>query len=266
MSYKLLAIDMDDTLLSEELTISKRTKKAVQRASKKGVQIVISTGRMYFAALPHVKSLELEGEMITYNGALISDINSGEIIEHRPVPLKYCQQIIRIAQEENLFFNLYIDNNVYINKLGFGSEYYENIIGIKPSEIKGDPADFLTQPSTKMMIIEENINKADRIQTKLDANFGEELNIVRSKPSLIEIIKKGVSKGATLAKFAKRLGVDADEVIAIGDSYNDVEMLEYAGLGVAMANAYDEIKRRADYVTASNNNNGVAKVIEEFIL
>ncbi|WP_018247943.1 Cof-type HAD-IIB family hydrolase [Orenia marismortui] len=266
MKYKLLAIDMDDTLLSKGLTVSDRTQKAIKDAEKAGIKVVISTGRMFSSALPHLIDLGLTDEVITYNGALVKEIGSGRIIDHQPVDLEAAYKIFEIVKKEDLHINIYLNDILYVNKLGFGAEYYEKISGVKSVLIQGDISNFLDQPSTKLLIVEEDVKKADKIEARLENTFGDILNITRSKANFIEIMDKNVSKGATLSRLANNLGISADEVVAVGDSFNDLEMIEYAGLGVAVANAREEVKNRADYITQSNDEEGVAELIEKVIL
>ncbi len=266
MKYKLIAIDMDDTLLPKELMISDRTRKAIKQAEDKGVKVAIATGRMYSSAYPHLQDLELTDEVITYNGALVKEIATNNTIDHSPVPVELAQEIVNIVTEEDLHLNMYIDDLLYVNKLGFGADYYEKISGIKPILIKEDIDKFLDQPSTKLLIVEEDLDKVESILKRLQQEFGEVLNITRSKPNFIEIMKKEVSKGVALANLAQDLDIKVSEVVAIGDSLNDLEMIEYAGLGVAVGNAREEVKEKADYITKSNDEDGVAEFIEKFIL
>lgn len=266
MEYKLLAIDMDDTLLSKGITISARTQQAIKSAVAKGIKVVIATGRMHSSALPHLKDLGLKEEVITYNGALLKELKSGKTILHQPVPLDICQEIIKIVKEKDLHLNLYINDILYVNKLGFGAEYYEKLSGIKPVLIKEDLEEFVTEPSTKLLIVEEDLDKVKEIQNRLESQFDDILNITRSKDTFIEMMNKDVSKGNTLAKLVKRLNLEAKDIIAVGDSYNDIDMIEYAGLGVAVANAREAVKEKADYITKSNDEDGVAELIEKFIL
>jgi len=266
MKYKLIAIDMDDTLLPSGLSISDRTKQAIKSASNKGVKVVIATGRMFSSALPHLKELELSGKAITYNGALVTEIDSTKTIMHKPIDLNSVHKIIDIVKKEDLHLNVYIDDILYVNKLGVEADYYEEISGIKPVLIQEDLSDFVDRPSTKLLIVEENIKKADQIEERLKEELGDILNITRSKANFIEIMNKEVSKGNALSQLVDDLGLKSEEIIAVGDSFNDLEMIEYAGLGVAVANARDKIKERADYITKSNDEDGVAELIEKFIL
>ncbi|GAB6100130.1 Cof-type HAD-IIB family hydrolase [Halanaerocella petrolearia] len=266
MDYKLLAIDLDDTLLGQDLQIAEQTKKLIRQAREKGVKVVVATGRMYSSALPYLKELNLKGAAITYNGALIKETSSDEIVYHKPVPLKLAYQIVDYVKQNDLHLNLYIDDLLYVNKLGFGADYYEKISGIKPILINQDLDEFLDQPSTKLLIVEEDLDKVDQTLTDLQDKLGSDLHITASKDHFVEIMNQQVSKADALSQLADELDINSDQILAIGDSYNDLEMIEYAGLGVAVDNARDQLKEVADHITSSNDEGGVAEAIEKFIL
>ncbi|KXS42895.1 MULTISPECIES: Cof-type HAD-IIB family hydrolase [unclassified Candidatus Frackibacter] len=265
MAYKLIAIDMDDTLLSDEFRMPVAVKDAIAQAVAQGVIVTIATGRMYSSALPYVKDLGLDIPIITYNGALVKEAISGQIVNHRPVPSRIVKEIIDLADKEEWHLNLYLNDKLYVNKLGAESEFYEEIAGIEALLID-DFLEVSSQPSTKVLVISKDARQADEISKVLQNKFSEELNITKSKPRFIEIMQKGVSKGIALAELAADLGIKKSEIIAIGDSLNDLEMIQYAGLGVAVANAASEVKERADYITKSNEEAGVAEVIKKFVL
>ncbi|MCK8817205.1 Cof-type HAD-IIB family hydrolase [Natroniella sulfidigena] len=266
MDYKLVAIDLDDTLLADDLEISKRTVEAIEEAQKQGVRVVIATGRMHSSALPYAKLLGLENELITYNGALVKQLVDNQTLYHEPVSAELARQIAKVAQEYDLHINFYLDDLLYVNKAGAEADYYEEVAGIKPILITEDLVDFVDQPSTKILIIENDKAKLKEAFAELTAKFSDSLTITTSKANFIEIMSQEVYKGNTLANLATELGIEAEEVMAIGDSYNDLEMIEYAGLGVAVGNAKEEIKEEADYITGANDEEGVAQVIEKFIL
>ncbi|AGB42013.1 HAD-superfamily hydrolase, subfamily IIB [Halobacteroides halobius DSM 5150] len=266
MNYKLLAIDLDDTLLGQDLKISNRTQKLIKEARKQGLRVVIATGRMYSSALPYLKQLNLTKETITYNGALVKQVASNKIIDHRPVPKKLARKIVDYVEENNLHLNLYLDDQLYVNKSGFGADYYERISGVKPTLIKGKLSQCIDQPSTKLLIVEENLAKVKEVLVALQDRFSDDLNVTASKAHFVEIMNQQASKGRALKKLASDLNIERDQIIAIGDSYNDLDMIEYAGFGVAVDNARDKLKEKADYITSSNDEGGVAEIIEKFIL
>ncbi|WP_408955740.1 Cof-type HAD-IIB family hydrolase [Natroniella sp. ANB-PHB2] len=266
MDYKLVAIDLDDTLLANDLQISKRTVKAIKEAQNEGVRVVIATGRMHSSALPYAKMLGLKHELITYNGALVKRVVDNQTLYHEPISTELVRKVAKVAQKHDLHINFYLDDLLYVNKTGVEADYYEEIAGIKPILITEDVGDFLDRPSTKLLIIENDRTKLEEVFSELTAGFADSVTITTSKVNFIEIMGQQVCKGTTLANVATKLGIKAEEIIAIGDSYNDLEMIEYAGLGVAVGNAKEEIKEEADYITGTNNEEGVAQVIEKFIL
>lgn len=266
MDCKLLAIDLDDTLLGDDLVISQETKQAVKKAKAAGVKVVIATGRMYCSALPYAQELGLAEEIITYNGALMKKIAAEEEVFHHPVPLSVTKQIADYIETEDLHLNLYLDDALYVNKSGWGADYYEEVSGEEAVLIEEPLDQFLSQPPTKLLIIERDEEKRERSLQTLKQKFGEQVYVTSSKTYFIEIMNRIVSKGEALQELTDRLEIDREEVIAIGDSYNDLEMLEYAGLGAAVNNADQPIREQADYVTASEHDEGVAEVINKFIL
>ncbi|ADL11847.1 Cof-type HAD-IIB family hydrolase [Acetohalobium arabaticum] len=266
MKYKLLAIDIDDTLLSDELVISSRVKNKIKQAVAADTLVTIATGRMYSSALPYAKQLELDLPLITYNGALIKETISDKVIDHQPVSVELAQKIGFLADREDWHLNIYLDDKLYVTKLGPEIKRYEEIAGIESILVEEEITDFLVQPPTKLLIIGPNPEQTDEILTKVSDEFETDLNITQSKSTFVEIMQQNVSKGVALKRLAEKFEIKKNEVIAIGDSLNDLEMIEYAGLGVAVANGADELKRRADYVTETNEEDGVAGVIDKFIL
>ncbi|GAB6138041.1 Cof-type HAD-IIB family hydrolase [Halanaerobaculum tunisiense] len=266
MEYELLAIDLDDTLLGDDYKIAARTQEAIKQAEELGVKVVIATGRMYASALPYIKQLECTEEVITYNGALVKEAATDEIIDHQPVPLELAQQVSTYVEEHDLHLNLYVDDLLYVNKVGLEAEYYEEVSGVKPILIEEEVTDFLDQPSTKLLIVEKDLDRVEEILADLEEQLGSQLYITASKSYFIEIMTPDVSKAAALDRVAEKAGIAAEDIVAIGDSYNDLEMIDYAGLGVAVDNARGQVKEVADYITLSNDEAGVAEVIEKFIL
>ncbi len=266
MDYQLLAIDLDGTLLGDDLVISDRTKQAIKKAKAAGVKVVIATGRMYCSALPYAEELGLSKEIITYNGALMKQITPEQEVFHHPVPLAVTKEIAEHITEEDLHLNLYLDDTLYVNKSGWGAEYYEELSGEESVLIEEPLAQFLEQPPTKLLIVERDKEKRERNLQRLKQKFGEQVHVTSSKTYFIEIMKQAVSKGEALRELAADWGVEREQIIAIGDSYNDLEMMEYAGLGAAVENAEQPIRKQADYITASNQDEGVAEVINKFIL
>jgi Cof subfamily protein (haloacid dehalogenase superfamily) len=261
---KLIAMDMDDTALNNELEISGRTREVIQAAVAKGIHVTFATGRMYCSCRRFALELGLDVPLITYNGALIQRVLSDEILFHQPVPLKEARKIAQWADQNGHHLQLYVDDRVYVRECNDKAVWYGHHAGVEMFAV-GPLSEFLSKEPTKMLIMAD-AEKLQQITRELRELCGDAVSITRSKPTFLEIVHPDVSKGKALAHLADFLGIERQAVMAIGDSYNDLEMIEYAGYGVAMDNAHQSIKERADFVTTSNNDDGVAEAIEKFAL
>ena len=264
MKYRMVAVDLDDSLLGDDLNISQANQEAIFEAIKEDVLVTIATGRMFQSALPYMEKLRLDIPVITYQGALIKNAMSGEVLIHRTIPLEYALLILRECKKTNTYLQVYCDDQYYMEEENEKSELYKRLSGL-PGIPVGPLEEFLTREPTKMLIIDEPEN-IQRLKKRFDRILGGKLQITVSKPNYLEFTHVDATKGAAVAYLAELLSIKREEIIAIGDSYNDIPMIEYAGLGVAMGNAPEEVKKHADYVTLSNEEQGVAHVIDRFIL
>ncbi|MDQ0285133.1 Cof subfamily protein (haloacid dehalogenase superfamily) [Desulfofundulus luciae] len=265
--YRLLAVDLDDTLLDKDLRISEDNRRALALARRAGVVVTLATGRMYRATLPFARELEIDAPLITYQGALVKHAVTREVVVHRPVPLACAMDIIARVQSRGYHINIYLDDHLYVERHTDESRLYQSISGVQARAV-GPLVPFLKearQDPTKVLVIARE-EKLDELATELRPLYGDNLHITKSKPYFLEFSHPQATKGHALAAVAAAYGFKPGEVIAVGDSYNDLEMIEWAGLGVAVANARPQVKARADYVTASNEDGGVARVVEKFIL
>lgn len=263
-NYRLVAIDLDDTLLDNDLKISERAKKAIWRAREQGVQVTLATGRMFRSAVPYARELGINLPLITYQGALVRNSHSGEVLYHRPVPRQLVRPVIEVIEPFGYHVQLYHEDNLCMEKLTPEGEDYARLAGVEITLVE-DLRRFCPEP-TKILIVNYAEEKLDLMAGILREKFGEQLYITKSKPYYLEILHPQATKGQALKVVARYFGVPREEVVAIGDSFNDIEMIRYAGLGVAMGNAREEVKRYADYVTRANCGDGVAEVLEEFVL
>lgn len=264
MAYRLVAVDMDGTLLNEKLEISSRTKALIKKAKEQNIQVTLATGRMYQSVLPFAQELDLAIPLITYNGALVKDSATGKVYYHEPIPLEYAKKITEIVKKRDVNLNLYLNDTLYVKELNARTELYVSIANVEAVPV-GDLGEFLKEPPTKMLIIGEPDVLAG-LAAEVGENLGDRVEITKSKPYFLEIISQKVTKGQALKSLAEKLGIKQEEVIAFGDNYNDLSMIEYAGLGVAMGNAPQEIKDQANLVALSNEEEGVAEVLEKFVL
>ncbi|MDU2591974.1 MAG: sugar-phosphatase [Paeniclostridium sordellii] len=268
--YKLIALDIDGTLLNSKKEVTKEVFDAIQMAKKKGVKVVLSTGRPLPGVQSLLKELKLNDEenyVVTFNGGLVQEISSQEVISNIEMSYEDFDIIYNeLSKKHNIKIHINTPDSVVVPykdapKYSIHEANLNNIrvICMDESEINEN----LT--FCKVMLIDEP-EIIDNIITKIPKDFHDKYTIVRSAPFFLEFLNKKVNKGSGLQALCNKLNIDPCEVIAVGDEENDRHMIEFAGLGVAMGNARDSIKEIANYITDSNDNHGVAKVISEFIL
>ena len=262
--YKLIAVDLDDTLLDEQLNITEPVKAAVSLALDAGVRFTFATGRMFRSAKPYAALLGLELPLITYQGALVKNPLTGGVFLYRPLPLDKTREIIAHIHTLGYHLNVYLDDRLYMERDTPEGRRYAAIAQVQP-EYVGDLLGFLDQPPIKLLTIAEE-SLLDQLSAVLTPQYAGRVHISKSKPYFLEFSHPQATKGYALQALAESYGIKREEVIAIGDSYNDLEMVEYAGLGVMVANARAPLKAKADYITSASNGDGVVEVIEKFIL
>lgn len=263
--YKLLAIDLDDTLLNDEGTISEINKTAIRRAENDGVRVVIVSGRSYASTKQYIQELELPSLTVSLNGAYIHDPVNNLIVAGFPIDKQITQQIIKDMKADRIHVNFYCEDRVFCRK-----PTEEALIYSKMNRIEIDYVDSLEELSSTeqagKLLLYDKPERLKRIQDQLRKKYGDFLNITFSKPFFLEMTALNATKGAALLKLADIYGIEPMDVMAIGDSENDLSMIRSAGLGIAAGNARKAIRDEADYVTRSNNDNGVAYAIEKFII
>lgn len=264
MKYKLVAVDLDDSLLGYDHKISVENKAAIKKAVDSGVIFTIATGRPLQSCLPFVKELDLDVPFITYNGALVIKGKSMEILYHKTIEPEDASEILKEAVDFSPTILVFKDNKLYVNELNDRIERYSKLSNMT-AYLENNLYNITKDGPTKVLLYHDP-DQVKRIYYKIKDKLEGKVNFHISKPFFLEFIHKEVSKGNALAALAKNMGIAQEEVIAIGDSYNDISMIEYAGMGVAVENAYDDIKNKADYICKSNLNHGVAEVLEKFVL
>ncbi len=258
-----IAIDLDDTLLRSDLTISSEDKRAIDRAIQKGVKVLLASGRMVQSIRPYVFELGLDLPVIAYNGAIIQEVISGKILYHRPVPVEEARMMVPIFRQTGIHLNVYINDELYMDELTYWGQKYVANAGVTPRAI-GDVNRFINEPCHKLLAAGE-VEQIDRIQARLIKEFEGRLQFIKSKPNYLEILAPEVSKGRALQKLATNWGLDRNEVMAIGDAPNDISMLTWAGVGVAIGNAASIIKEKAVLVVDDHDHNGVAEALESLV-
>ncbi|MEX2462314.1 MAG: Cof-type HAD-IIB family hydrolase [Paenibacillaceae bacterium] len=263
-AYKMIAIDVDDTLLNDEMQITEATKIAIAAARDQGVLVTLATGRMFASAQKIAKKLGFNVPIITYQGSLVKNLFDEKVLYERSVPLKAAQFLYNYAEKNNLHIQVYHEDKLYVKEDNQRIKDYAALSNI-PYIVAEDFNAFLKKPLTKMLYIDDP-DKLDGIAIDLQKQLGSLVHITKSKAHFLEFLHPEGTKGHAVKSLAAHYGYDMAQVIAIGDSWNDHEMLEVAGLGVAMSNAVESLKQVADYVTLSNNEDGVKHVIDTFIL
>ncbi len=266
LTIRLVAMDLDDTLLRDDCTISERAVAAIRKARGLGVKITIATGRMPISARPYAQQLALDIPVINYHGAMIQNALSGEVIFRRVIPVKLAREIVEYLQEKHFHVQIYLRDRVFAQKLNDYSGIYKRIASVQIEQ--RDLCQVLEEEAEgveKMLVMAEE-HVLDDLVTILRKRYSEMIHFTKSKPMFLELTEITVNKGVALANLAELYGIARDEVMAIGDSYNDIEMLEYAGLGVAMGNARLEVQIKANVITGTNQEDGVAQALERYVL
>lgn len=261
---KVITLDLDGTLLTSNKTITERTKQALQSAKSKGIKVVLCTGRALTGVKPILEELnmfESDDLVITYNGGVIQKTQSGEILFQDSLSLKDIEYILSETQKVQLPINMLDLSYVYEPEYPLNRpSLYKTIMPIlnfQPYHTNFDQNHLFNKV---VICIEKQI--LDTEFNRLPKEFTERFNCVKSRPILMEVLPKKVHKGAALEQLAKLLNVELSEIMACGDEANDLTMIKTAGFGVAMGNAVEELKSVANYITSSNDEDGVAKAIE----
>jgi Cof subfamily protein (haloacid dehalogenase superfamily) len=268
---KLLILDIDGTLAGDSNGVTTRVKQAIQAAQAQGVRVGIATGRMYKSALRFHHEIGADFPLLAYQGAWIQDPATDKIHRHLPVSVEIARELIDYLEQPHLLdklsIHVYRDDNLYVRDLNPDTELYVGRSGI-PAYPVGDLRTALTDRPTKVLAMCEDVDLINSLLLDLRQRYHQDdVHLTTSAPIFLEATSAGVNKGSAIDYIAKELlGITAANVLAIGDNYNDVEMLAYAGIGVAMGNAPTEVQSFADWVAPSVSDDGVAAAIEKFIL
>lgn len=266
MAIKLVAIDLDDTLLDSGLQIAPSCLEAIRQVQEMGIKVTLATGRMYRSALPYARQIKADLPLITYQGALVKNSLSGEVLYNRPVPEELAVEVMEYFRQAQVHFQTYLNDELCLESLTEEGLAYANVAGVEPRIVPDLMEAVRHEQPMKIMAITDNERALLDMEVELKTRYRKLLNITRSKPYYLEVMDQSANKGHALQVVAEHFGIDRKEVLAVGDSYNDLAMIEWAGVGVAMGNARDVVKDAADYVTSSNEEAGVAEALHRFIL
>jgi Cof subfamily protein (haloacid dehalogenase superfamily) len=262
---RLVAFDLDGTLVGRDLAITARVRDAVARMQAAGVQGCIVTGRMYQAALPYARELDFDAPLICYQGAAIVDPSSDEVLRDTPIDVPVVGEILDLAAEARVHLQLYRNDMYYCEEANRFSELYASLSNVQPVIVPSLREAFAYSPATKAVAIADPPRAAE-----VAAFFAERLGsrgyVTRSYPEFVEVLDARVDKGEALRWIAQRMGIALHEVVAIGDGWNDAPLLEAAGIGIAMGSAPSELLKVADAVVGDVHADGVAEAIDRYVL
>lgn len=273
MKYKMLCVDMDGTLLNNKKEITDRTKIALKKAEEAGVKVVIATGRLFTSAYYYADLVGLKTPIISANGAFIREKDKNQVIYEALLGKENCYRILNIIKSYGIIPNFHTANTIFTER---NNAHVNNYIKINEKLKEGnkiqiqfvknwkDVFEKYQSSILKCIAIDEDLDKIQKAKRELADCDG--LETVTSSKDNFEVMCQGVSKGRAVEMLAAYYNIPREAVICVGDSENDISMIEFAGLGVAMGNGDKEIKDLAQYITLSNEEDGVAKVVEEYIL
>lgn len=265
--YELIAVDMDGTLLNHQKEISEVNQKAIAKARTMGKKVVIATGRPLVGIRRYLEQLNMvtdEDYVIAFNGALVQTAETGRVVAMKTLTWQDYQDLYEVSLKLGVHIHALTERHV---TTPVANPYTDveadiNLIETEILPVKDVPKDYTI---VKVMFVDES-EKLDAAFEELPLWVLEKYTIVRSAEIFLEFLDNSVNKGTGVAAVANELGLKSDQVICVGDAGNDLDMIKYAGLGVAMENAFEYVKESADYITFSNEKDGVAHVIHQFML
>lgn len=266
--YKLLVLDLDGTLTNSQKKITRKTKDALCKAQENGIKVVLASGRPTYGIVPLADELHLSesgGYILSYNGGEIIDWKTKELLHAKLLDPQVLPYLYDCAKKNDLAIITYQDefiitespDDIYVQK-----EAFLNKMKIKKVD---NFLSYVNFPIAKCIITGDG-NRLMDLEKEMNSHLKGSMGVYRSEPFFLELVPNGIDKAQSLSILLDKLGMNKDEMVACGDGFNDLSMIQFAGLGVAMANAQLVVKEKADFITLSNEEDGVAHVIEKFLL
>lgn len=265
MSYKIISLDIDGTLTNSEKVITEKTRQHLIEFQENGGKVILASGRPVHGILPHAETLKLKeygGYILAFNGGCVIDCKTGDILFQQTFPRELLPEICEIIKDYPVGINTYEGSDIIvgnnINRYtelearinGMGIKYVEDFVGyvrfdINKCLLQGEPEDIL------------------KLEKILSEKYRGRLGVFKSEAFFLEIVPEGIDKALSIDRLLKMVGIRTEECIACGDGFNDISMIRYAGLGVAMSNAKEPVKQAADYITLSNDEDGIAHLLKK---
>lgn len=268
MRYKLLVLDLDGTLTNGKKVITPRTKETLLRVQEQGTRIVLASGRPTYGIAPLAEQLELqkyEGYILAYNGGEIIDWKTKALMYKNLLDPEVLPYLYECARKNNFAIVTYEGEYVLTEKPEDEYVLKEALLNVMKIKKVDNFLNAVKHPIAKCLIVGEPVRLAG-LEKEMHAHLKDRMGVFRSEPYFLELVPQGIDKARSLSVLLEKIGASREEMIAIGDGFNDLSMIKYAGLGIAMANAQDVVKENADFITLSNEEDGVAYAAEKFIL
>jgi Cof subfamily protein (haloacid dehalogenase superfamily) len=268
---KLIVVDIDGTIAGRDNAVAPAVKAAIREAIERGIKVGVATGRMYQSALRFHQEIGANVPVMAYQGAWIQDPETQKIYRHLQVEPAIARELIDYFEQphlpEELSVHVYVNDKLYVKAVQQDTEEYIQRSSVIPHPVE-DLREVLGTAPTKILAMHSDVNLIESLLQDLKGRYSRDrLHVTTSVPIFLETTNPAVNKGTAIDLIARELlGIDASEVMAIGDNYNDVEMLSYAGWGVAMGNAPPAVQAQANWVAPSVDKDGVATAIRQFVL
>jgi len=267
-TYNIIVLDLDGTLTNRDKIITPRTKEALMEAQRRGKKVVLASGRPTPGVTPLADELCLKdfgGYILSFNGGMIINCRTKEVLFAKLLPEEANRKVIELAEEHRVDFLTYEGEHIITNNKECPYAQKESWITHMPLVEVENARGYLSFQVPKFLLLDDGDYLA-LVEPRVKAALGKNFSVYRSEPFFLEILPKGIDKAQSLERLLEVIGMKREEMIACGDGYNDLTMIEFAGLGVAMENAVLPLRKIADYITDSNNDDGVGKVVEKFML
>ncbi len=257
---RLIALDIDGTLAGDDHRISDRTRKAIAHARERGIAVTLATGRMFAATLPYAEAIGIDAPLICYQGGWVQGMG-GPVLHRTPLGEELARSALDLGRERGWHTVLYADGRLFLRRIVHPQRFYQRLLGPDPTVVTSLTSLLETLTADKVLYV-ANPEQISGMARELEARFAGTAEVVQSHAKFVEVVPLEVNKGRALAWLADYLQVDRREVMAVGDQQNDLPMLQWAGMGVAMGNAVGAVKAIADWIAPTVTEDGAAIAIE----
>lgn len=265
MSYKMIVLDIDDTLLCSKHFILPETKESLINAQKNGIKVVLCSGRPTVGMTKFIKELKIDefgGYIISFNGANVVEAKTEKLLYENNLTVEQLHRLYNLSNENNVGIHTYSKTHIIAEAEYKFTKFESELVGMD-IEIVNNFKEAVNKPSVKAIMVEEpSVLKQIENRVKKET---KDMSVTFSKPFFFEFMNNAVDKGKSLKYLCDKLNIKPSEVMAFGDSHNDLPMIEYAGLGIAMGNSVKEVIAIANYTTKTNDDNGIKYAIDKFL-